>query len=46
MKQLDEYPKSIKKAIRYIKQDAKKEELYEIKKLINQAIYLRFLKLD
>jgi hypothetical protein len=46
LKQLDDYPKSIKKAIRYIKQDAKKDELLEIKKLIDQAFRLRSIKLD
>ncbi|MGG1399955.1 hypothetical protein ABE288_19365 [Bacillus salipaludis] len=41
MKRFDQYPKSIKKAIRYIKQDAPKEELEEIKRLIEYAICLR-----
>jgi hypothetical protein len=42
---LDKYPKSIKKAIRYIKQDASKEQLEEIRKLIENAIERRTLRL-
>jgi hypothetical protein len=38
---LDIYPKSIKKAVRYIKQDASKEQLEEIKKIVNFAIKKR-----
>jgi hypothetical protein len=38
MKELERFPKSIKKAIRYIKQDASKEQLEEIQKLIEYAI--------
>ena len=38
MKNFDQYPKSIKKAVRYIKQDATKEQLEEIRKLIDYAI--------
>ncbi|WP_374055137.1 hypothetical protein [Rossellomorea sp. FM04394] len=34
-------PKSIKKAIRYIYQDASTEQLVEIQQLINQAIEKR-----
>ncbi|MFC3884766.1 hypothetical protein ACFOU2_15355 [Bacillus songklensis] len=41
MKHIDQYPKSIKKAVRYIKQDATKEQLEEIKKLIEDAIERR-----
>ncbi|MFD0829853.1 hypothetical protein ACT8ZR_30205 [Neobacillus sp. M.A.Huq-85] len=41
MNSFDKYPKSIKKAIRYIKQDAPKDQLEEIKKLIEYAISLR-----
>ncbi|MGG1629506.1 hypothetical protein [Rossellomorea sp. NRS-1567] len=41
MTQLDDQPKSIKKAIRYIKQDASKEQLEEIRKLLDYAIYKR-----
>lgn len=38
---VDKYPKSIKKAVRYIKQDATKEQLEDIKKLIDYAIKKR-----
>jgi hypothetical protein len=41
MKSIDNYPKSIKKAVRYIKQDAPKDQLEEIRKLIEHAIKLR-----
>lgn len=41
MKEIDQYPKSITKAIRYIKQDAPREQLEEIKKLIDYAITRR-----
>jgi hypothetical protein len=41
MKELEQFPKSIKKAIRYIKQDASKEQLEEIQKLIKYAIKVR-----
>lgn len=44
LKNFDHYPKSIKKAIRYIKQDAEKEQLEEIRKLIDYAIQKRSLK--
>ena len=40
---LDIYPKSIKKAVRYIKQDASIEQLEEIKKIVNFAIKKRNL---
>ncbi|WP_216829050.1 hypothetical protein [Alkalihalobacterium elongatum] len=43
---IDHLPKSIKKAIRYIKQDASKEELIEIKRLVDYAIERRSLKVD
>ncbi|RBP03138.1 hypothetical protein [Rossellomorea aquimaris] len=46
MIQLDEQLKSIKKAIRYIKQDASKEQLEEIRKLLDYAIYKRMRVLD
>lgn len=46
MKEIDKFPKSIKKAVRYIKQDASKEELIEIRKLIDYAIKLRNVRLD
>jgi len=38
MENIDKYPKSIKKAVRYIKQDATKEQLDDIKRLIEYAI--------
>lgn len=41
MQDLDHYPKSIKKAIRYIKQEAKKEQLAEIKQILENAIKRR-----
>ena len=46
MKNFDHYPKSIKKAVRYIKQEAPKEQLEEIRELIESAIKLRSLKVD
>lgn len=41
MKNIDQYPKALKKAIRYIKQDAPQEQLDQIKELINNAIEKR-----
>ncbi|MCM3568209.1 hypothetical protein [Neobacillus mesonae] len=38
MRNFDDYPKCIKKAVRYIKQDATKDQLIEISKLLEQAI--------
>ncbi|MBT2679835.1 hypothetical protein J7E38_12550 [Bacillus sp. ISL-35] len=46
MKEIDKFPKSVKKAVRYIKQDASKEQLEEIRKLIDYAIELRSVRLD
>lgn len=46
MKEIDKFPKSVKKAVRYIKQDANKEQLEEIKKLIDYAIKLRSIRVD
>jgi len=46
MKSIDNYPKSIKKAVRYIKQDAPKNQLEEIRKLIEHAIKLRSMKVE
>lgn len=46
MKEIDKFPKSIKRAVRYIKQDASKEQMEEIKKLIDYAIKLRSVRLD
>ncbi|WP_332695140.1 hypothetical protein [Halalkalibacter lacteus] len=41
MKQIDQMPKSIVKAIRYIKQDAPKGKLDAIQELLKQAIEMR-----
>ncbi|ARK32463.1 hypothetical protein [Halalkalibacter krulwichiae] len=41
MKELDKMPKSIIKAIRYIKQDAPKDKLEAIDLLLKQAIEIR-----
>ncbi len=41
LKSFNVMPKSIKKAIRYIYQDASTEQLVEIQQLINQAIEKR-----
>ena len=46
MKEVDQYPKSIAKAIRYIKQDAPKDQLEEIRKLIDYAISRRISALE
>ncbi|MDQ0859274.1 hypothetical protein [Bacillus sp. V2I10] len=46
MNPFDQYPKSLKKMVRYIKQDASLEQLNEIKKLINVSIYKRSLLLS
>ncbi|MFS0638319.1 hypothetical protein AB1K84_20650 [Mesobacillus foraminis] len=43
---VDNYPKSIRKAVRYIKQDATKQELEEIRKLIDYAIKKRTASLN
>ncbi|MCA1061457.1 hypothetical protein LCL96_21355 [Rossellomorea aquimaris] len=43
---LDEQPKLIKKAIRYIKRDALKEHLKAIRKLLDYAVYKRLKVLD
>jgi hypothetical protein len=40
------YPKSIKKAVRYIKQDASIEQLEEIKKIVIYAIKKRTTNLQ
>lgn len=42
---IDQYPKSIKKAVRYIKQEAPKEQLEEIRKLIDYAIKRRSMNI-
>ena len=44
MKELDKFPKSIKKAVRYMKQDATREQLEEIKKIIDFVIQRRSLQ--
>lgn len=41
MNNFDQFPKAIKKAVRYIKQDATSEQLEEIKKIIEYAIQRR-----
>ncbi|MBT2736752.1 hypothetical protein [Bacillus sp. ISL-7] len=41
MKNDHHYPKCIKKAVRYIKQDAPRAQLDEIKKVIDNAIRIR-----
>ncbi|WP_227938619.1 hypothetical protein [Alkalihalobacillus deserti] len=44
MKELDQMPKSIVKALRYIKQDAPKDKLDVIHQLLQQAIAQRKLE--
>lgn len=46
MGSFDNYPKSMKKFVRYIKQDASKEQLIEIKKLLNSTIQKRIKALE
>ncbi|MBE5099065.1 MULTISPECIES: hypothetical protein [Priestia] len=46
MESFDSHPKSIKKAVRYIKQDASKEQLVEIKKLFDTTIQKRIKALE
>ncbi len=41
MKQIDRMPKSIVKALRYIKQDGPKDKLDTIQQLLQQAIEIR-----
>jgi hypothetical protein len=41
LKHIDLFPKSIVKVVRYIKQEADKDQLEEIKKLIDDAIKIR-----
>ncbi|MFU1993381.1 hypothetical protein [Priestia megaterium] len=41
MKKFDELPKSVKKTIRYISQEASKEDLTKIQQLVNHAIEQR-----
>ncbi|MBN8210251.1 hypothetical protein JI666_15975 [Bacillus sp. NTK071] len=44
MKGTDQLPKSIRKAIRYIKQDAPDQKLLEIQGLLNRSIEERMTK--
>lgn len=46
MKELDKFPKSIKKAVRYIKQDGTREQLEEIRKIVEYAIQRRNITLE
>jgi hypothetical protein len=46
MSSFESMPKSIKKAVRYIYQDAPDEHLKEIQKLVNQAINQRLEKIE
>ncbi|MDR6121886.1 hypothetical protein QFZ87_001483 [Bacillus sp. SLBN-46] len=46
MKDVNDFPKSVKKAVRYIKQEATKDQLYEIKRLIDSAIKLRHRRVN
>jgi hypothetical protein len=46
MKDINDIPKSVKKTVRYIKQEATKDQLDEIKKLIDSAIKLRYQRVD
>jgi hypothetical protein len=41
MKEFDKLPKSVKKAVRYIKQDAGQDQLEMIKKYVDQALSQR-----
>lgn len=41
MKKFNDLPKSVKKTIRYIKQDASMEDLTKIQQLVNYAIEQR-----
>lgn len=46
MGNIDKFPKSIKKTVRYIKQEATREQLEEIKKIIDYAIQRRNVTLE
>lgn len=46
MKEIDKFPKSTKKAVRYIKQDVIREQLEEIRKLVEYAIQRRNITLE
>lgn len=41
MNNIDQFPKAIKKAVRFIKQDASTEQLEEIKRIIEYAVQRR-----
>ncbi|MBT2721997.1 hypothetical protein ACE198_23345 [Neobacillus sp. KR4-4] len=43
---IDRFPKSIKKAVRYIKQEATKDQLEDIKRLIDNAIKQRHRRVN
>ncbi|WP_391557578.1 hypothetical protein [Robertmurraya sp.] len=43
---IDKFPKSLKKTVRYIKQEATREQLEEIRKIIDYAIQRRSVTLD
>jgi hypothetical protein len=44
MPKVDHFPKSLKKAIRYLKQEAPLEQLDDFKQTIERVIQLRMLK--
>lgn len=44
MDNFDQFPKAIKKAVRYIKQDAPIEQLREIKRLLERTIERRMFQ--
>lgn len=46
MGNIDKFPKTIKKTVRFIKQEATREQLEEIKKIIDYAIQRRNVTLD
>jgi hypothetical protein len=46
MGNIDKFPKSIKKTVRYIKQEATREQLEEIKKIIDYAIKRRNITME
>ncbi|MFD2044514.1 hypothetical protein ACFSTA_08850 [Ornithinibacillus salinisoli] len=46
MKEFDQLPKSIKKAVRYIKQDAPEDQLKLIQKMIENAFEYRDKQTD
>lgn len=46
MGNIDKFPKSLKKTVRYIKQEATREQLEEIRKIIDYAFKRRNVTLD